>query len=328
MRSKPFAVAARAARLGLVLTLTACAASVPVPDRSSFPVPDRHTALFDVPPVPLQPRIGSVKRRGTYTVSRLTFSSVLHAPGVEPVEAFLYLPNEGKRFPLVLLLPITRGDYFSQGFAVYFAEQGYACVRFRSQGDIGRLYGSPASLPLFRDLLRARVIDARRVLDWALTRQEIDGGRIALVGMSHGALVGSLLTAVEPRIRAAALLLGGGNLAGIIRDSHQSSLERIRDSLIAEQGLTRRSFNESVAPTLEDVDPLTYAPLVSPRKVLMINARFDRVIPRSYVEALWRGFGRPDLVWLPAGHYTAGLFSSYARHKMLAHFTRIFEEGP
>jgi pimeloyl-ACP methyl ester carboxylesterase len=276
----------------------------------------------------LEPRIDSVKRRGTYTVRRLTFSSVLHAPGVDPVEAFLYLPNEGKRFPLVLLLPITRGDYFSRSFAVYFAEQGYACVRFRSQGDIGRLYGSPVSLALFRDLLRARVIDARRVLDWALTRQEIDGNRIALVGMSHGALVGSLLTAVEPRIRAAALLLGGGNLAGVIRDSDQSSLERIRDSVIAEEGLTRESFYESVAPTLEDVDPLTYAALVSPRKVLMINARFDRVIPRPYVESLWRAFGRPELVWLPSGHYTAGLFSPFARHKMLAHFTRTFGEGP
>jgi pimeloyl-ACP methyl ester carboxylesterase len=166
------------------------------------------------------------------------------------------------------------------------------------------------------------------VLDWALTRQEIDPQRIALAGLSHGALVGSLVAAVDPRIRATALLLGGGDLAAIIRDSDQHSLERIRDSVMAGQGLTRESFYDTVAPTLEDVDPLTYAPLVSPRRVLMINARFDRVIPRPYVEALWRAFGRPELVWLPSGHYTAALFSSYARHKMAAHFARIFEQGP
>lgn len=314
-------------RCALVFVLTACAGPAIVDDRLASPVPDRHTALFDVPLQPLEPRVGAVKRRGTYTVRRLTFSSVLHAPGVEPVEAFLYLPREGNRFPLVLLLPITRGDYFSKGFAVYFAEQGYACVRFRSQGDIGRLYGSPVGLPLFRDLLRARVIDTRRVLNWVLARPDIDGTRVALVGMSHGALVGSVVTAVEPRIRAAALLLGGGDLAAIIRDSHQRSLERIRDSLLADNGLTRDSFHDAVAPTLEDVDPLTYAPLVAPRAVLMINARLDRVIPRRNVEALWRAFGRPELVWLPTGHYTAGLFSAYARHKMLAHFTRRFEEG-
>lgn len=316
------------ARLGVGLLVAACAAPIPAPERPPVPVPDRHTALFDVPLEPLAPRIGSVKRRGTYTVRRLTFSSVLHAPGVEPVEAFLYLPNEGKRFPLVLLLPITSGDYFSRGFAVYFAEQGYACVRFRSQGDIGRLYGSPVSLALFRDLLRARVIDTRRILDWTLRRQEIDPDRIGLVGLSHGALVGSLVAAVEPRIRAAALLLGGGDLAAIIRDSDQHSLERLRDKVLAEQALTRESFHQWAAPTLEDVDPLTYAPLVSPREILMINARFDRVIPRSNVEALWRAFGRPELVWLPTGHYTAGLLTSYARHKISAHFTRVFETGP
>ncbi len=328
MPSSPIPAVVRAARLGLILLLAACAAPAPAPERSPSPVPDRHTALFDVPLEPLAPRIGSVKRRGTYTVRRLTFSSVLHAPGVEPVEAFLYLPNEGKRFPLVLLLPITSGDYFSKGFAVYFAEQGYACVRFRSQGDIGRLYGSPVSLALFRDLLRARVIDARRVLDWTLQRQEIDPDRIALVGLSHGALVGSLVAAVEPRIRATALLLGGGDLAAIIRDSHQHSLERLRDKVLADEGLTRQSFHSWAAPTLEDVDPLTYAPLVSPREILMINARFDRVIPRPNVESLWRAFGRPELVWLPTGHYTAGLLTSYARHKIAAHFARIFEQGP
>jgi cephalosporin-C deacetylase-like acetyl esterase len=201
-------------------------------------------------------------------------------------------------------------------------------VRFLSQGDVGRVYGNPVSLPLFRDLLRARVIDARRVLEWTLARQEIDAERVALVGFSHGALVGSLVAAVEPRVRASALVLAGGDLAAIIRDSHQSSLRRLRQSVMADQDLTPAEFYDAASATLEDVDPLTYAPLVSPRTVLMINARFDRVIPRSRTLALWNALGRPELVWLPAGHYTAGLFSSYARQKILAHFARVLEPGP
>jgi hypothetical protein len=56
----------------------------------------------------------------------------------------------------------------------------------------------------------------------------------------------------------------------------------------------------------------------------MINARFDRVIKRRYVEALWREYGQPELVWLPTGHYTAALFSPYARQKVLTHFRRVF----
>jgi dienelactone hydrolase len=307
--------------------LAACAGSMPMP-RPTAPVPDRQSALFAVPAEPLQPRIDRAKHRGTYSVQRLTFESVLHAPGLPPVEAFLYLPKEGRRFPLVLILPITRGDFFSTEFAVYFAERGLACVRFRSQGDVGRLYGDPASLPMFRDLLRARVIDTRRVLEWALRRSEIDDDRVALVGFSHGAIVGGLVTAVEPRIKAAALVLGGGDLAGIIRDSSERSLARIREGLMADHDLTTGGFYDAASAALEDVDPLTYAPLISPRTILMINARFDHVIRRPYTEALWRALGRPELAWLPSGHYTAGFFTSYARHKIFDHMMRVFQSRP
>jgi dienelactone hydrolase len=276
---------------------------------------------------PITPRLDPAKHRGTYSVQRLTFESVLSAPGLPPVEAFLYLPKEGRRFPLVLILPITRGDFFSTEFAVYFAERGFASVRFRSHGDVGRLYGDPASLQMFRDLLRARVIDTRRVLDWAILRSEIDDERVALVGFSHGAIVGSLVAAVDPRIRATALVLAGGDLAGIIRDSDAGSLTRLRKGVMADHGLTTAGFYDAASAALEDVDPLTYAPLVSPRTILMINARFDHVIRRPYVEALWRGLGRPELVWLPAGHYTAGLFTSYARHKIFDHLARVLDVG-
>jgi hypothetical protein len=304
--------------------LAACAGRPLFTDHPVPPVPSRHTALFAVPGDPLRPELGPTKRRGTYTVRSVTFASVLDAPGVGPVEAFYYLPNEGRRFPLALILPITRGDFFTKRFAVYLVERGYACLRFRSHGDLARLNGNPVSLPLFRDLLRARVIDTRRALEWVLNHQEIDGDRVGMVGFSHGAIVGGLLSAVEPRVKAAVLVLGGGDLAGIIGSSREPSLRRIREQIMADEGLTPQEFYDAASATLEDVDPLTYAPLVTPGRLVMINARFDRVIRRPYTETLWRAYGRPELIWLPTGHYTAALFSPYARHKVLTHFRRVF----
>ena len=308
----------------LALALVACAARPLVADHRSPAVPSRHTALFAEPDEPLRPTLGPVRRRGTYTVRALTFASVLDAPGLEPVEVLYYVPNQGRRFPLALILPISRGDFFTRRFAIYLAERGYACLQFRSYGDLGRLYGDPVSVPLFRDLLRARVIDARRALTWVLAHREIDGDRVGVVGFSHGALLGGLLTAVDARVKGSVLILGGGDLSGIISTSHERSLKRLREGVMADEALTIQEFYESAAATLEDVDPLTYAPLVAPWRVLMINARFDRVIRRPYVDALWRAYGRPELVWLPTGHYTAALFSPYARHKVLNHFRRVF----
>lgn len=308
----------------LFVGLTGCAGRPLFTDHPVPPVPSRHTALFATPTEPLRPHLGSPRHRGTYTVRRMTFQSVFHAPGLEPVEAFYYLPQQGRRFPLAIVLPITRGDFFSRQFAIYLVERGYACVRFRSQGDIGRLAGNPVSIPLFRDLLRARVIDTRRVLDWVLAQPEIDGERVGLVGFSHGAIVGGLVMAVEPRIKGGVLVLGGGDLSGIIGSSNQGSLRRLREGVMADEDLRPEEFYETAGAILEDVDPLTYAPLVASWKLLMINARFDRVIRRPYVEVLWRAYGRPELIWLPTGHYTAALFSPYARHKVLAHFRRVF----
>lgn len=310
------------AALGWVLV--ACAGRPLFTDHPLPPVPSRHTALFAVPKEPLQPRLGPVQRRGTYTMRRVTFPSVFHAPGIEPVEAFYYLPKQGRRFPLAIILPITRGDFFSRQFALYLVERGYACVRFRSHGDIGRVVGNPVSVPLFRDLLRARVIDTRRLLEWLLAQPAIDGGRVGLVGFSHGAIVGGLVVAVEPRIKGGVLVLGGGDLSGIISSSSESSLRRLREGVMADEDLSSEEFYETAAAILKDVDPLTYAPLVAPGRILMLNARFDRVIRRPYVEALWRAYGRPELIWLPTGHYTAALFSPYARHKVLTHFRQVF----
>lgn len=317
-------VSAGAVAVVLALGLVACAGRPLVADHRSPAVPSRHTALFAEPDEPLRPTLGPIKRRGTYTERQLTFASVLDAPGLNPVEAFYYVPNQGRRFPLAIILPISRGDFFTRRFAIYLAERGYACLRFRSYGDIGRLYGDPVSVPLFRDLLRARVIDTRRALTWVLAHREIDGDRVGVVGFSHGAILGSLVIAVDPRVKGAVLILGGGDLSGIISTTAEPSFKRVREGVMADEALTAQEFYDTAEAALEDVDPLTYAPLVAPWRVLMINARFDRVIRRPYVEALWRAYGRPELIWLPTGHYTAALFSPYARHKVVDHFRRVF----
>ena len=43
------------------------------------------------------------------------------------------------------------------------------------------------------------------------------------------------------------------------------------------------------------------------RKVLMLNASNDEVIPRCCTDRLWESFGRPPIVWYDCGHYTAVL---------------------
>jgi hypothetical protein len=54
------------------------------------------------------------------------------------------------------------------------------------------------------------------------------------------------------------------------------------------------------------VDPGKCGKLLKGRRVLMIAARNDEVIPPASATALWEAIDRePELVWIDAGHYTA-----------------------
>ena len=40
----------------------------------------------------------------------------------------------------------------------------------------------------------------------------------------------------------------------------------------------------------------------------MLNARQDEVIPPACTESLWRAFGKPEIVWWDAGHFSAARY--------------------
>ena len=53
------------------------------------------------------------------------------------------------------------------------------------------------------------------------------------------------------------------------------------------------------------VDPVTYADFAHGRKILMLNASHDEIIPRKCTDELWQGFGKPKIVWYDSGHISA-----------------------
>ena len=60
-----------------------------------------------------------------------------------------------------------------------------------------------------RDLSVARVKDFGRVVDYLVTRPDIDADRLGYYGVSMGAFVGTIINAIEPRLKAN-VFLGGG----------------------------------------------------------------------------------------------------------------------
>src|SRR2546430_5008707 len=55
-------------------------------------------------------------------------------------------------------------------------------------------------------------------------------------------------------------------------------------------------------------NPTSYAGRSQANRLLMLNARYDLLLPRKFTEELWHTHGQPPIRRLPAGHTTAFLF--------------------
>ncbi len=116
--------------------------------------------------------------------------------------------------------------------------------------------------------------DARRALDYLETRPDIDASRLAYYGLSWGGQIGPIIMALDPRIKAGVLLMGGLGLGG----------------------------GES-AP---EVDSFNFAPRVRV-PVLMLNGDQDFIFPlQTSQQPLFQALGTPSAdkkhVLYPGGH--------------------------
>lgn len=172
------------------------------------------------------------------------------------------------------------------------------------------------------------VIDLRQVIDWAESRAELNPEKIAAVGVSFGGFISAIAMGTDKRIKAAVLIVSGGNSTKIgwerkasnyqeayaTRDAHRKTLKLYADYLAEaeEKGL------EKVEPPRKSfwVDPMTFAHHLRQRPVLMLNARWDRAIPREATLDFWKQAGHPPISWLPATHPTIWLWYPLIRRKI------------
>ncbi|MEQ8785783.1 MAG: alpha/beta hydrolase family protein [Pirellulaceae bacterium] len=270
-----------------------------------------------------QRNFGEVSPR--FDMSLVTFPSPVETPHEvnNTVHCEYYRPKgEGKR-PAVIVLHILGGDFLlsravcgtlvERGVGALFVKLPYYGPR-RDPASKRRMI-SPDPGETVEGMTQA-VLDIRRATAWLGSREEVDPRRLGICGISLGGITSGLAATAEPRLQNICMVLAGGDVGRIAWESPK--MEKIRQSWI-ENGGTREEF----LATLSKVDPVTYAANVRGRRMLMLNADRDEVIPRACTESLWRSFGEPEIVWYEGGHY------SIARHMlpMLDRASRFFAES-
>jgi dienelactone hydrolase len=249
------------------------------------------------------------------------FPSPVASPHPEnnTVHCEYFRPKGRAGIPAVIVLDILDGrQIVSRGEALWLAQHDVAAlVVYMAYYGPRRPAGSRIRMmsPDIEHSVAAitqTVLDVRRAAAWLAARPEVDPDRLGLVGTSLGSLVGGVAAAAEPRLRTACLLLGGGGLVDAFYDHPKAaSVRRVNELLGGSKAALKR--------LIDPVDPLTYADRLGNKKLLLIAASRDDVVPPAAMTRLWEATGRPKIVWYDATHVGAALYVFPAMATVVEH---------
>lgn len=278
-------------------------------------------AYYSYPKRPIEARVRVKKQKKRYDILRIEFPSAINVFGDEDIKVDYYVCKRPGRHPTMLMLPISGGvDFSVTSFAGCFAPRGIHCALVHNR-DVE--IENTKSAEEVEAYFRQTVLDNRQVLDYLVTRPEVDPNRLGCLGLSLGGIKASLVAAVDDRIRCAVLGLAGGSMADIVVHSTEGGLKDYIEEMEA-TGISGETIYMELREKIR-TDPLRLGPYLDARTTLMFIAGFDRVVPTWTGNQLRQAIGNPKTIYLLAGHYTSFLYLPYAQWVSLQFVKRKFE---
>ncbi len=283
------------------------------------PLPPELAAYYDYPVHAPAATQELVTDRGAFREYLVRFP--LSVSGFEPaeptVEVEWFESTAPGRRPAIVFNAILGGDYpLERGICRYLARRGFHVALIHRK----TLKISPdhevAHLEL---LLRQGVIRIRQVVDWMASHERVDPRRMGSFGVSMGGIASVMAAAVEPRLRVHVVALAGGSIPDILITSTDRLITKPRTTYLARNQMDLATMERLLREHVQ-TDPIRLAPYVDPRNLLMFIALADRTIGRANSLRLWRALGRPEIVFLPFGHYTAYCSLPYLKYASLRFF--------
>lgn len=243
-----------------------------------------------------------------YTRLRVEFNGIRK----DRVPAFLYVPKDPQKTHPAVLLQYGSGGNKKTNYIVALGEQfvkrGFVVLTIDVPLHGERKTNSASAITEVLADNSGRfpwyLGDYSRAMDYLVARPEVDKDRVGYAGISWGAITGLVFVAHEPRVKAMASIVGGGNWLGAI---HAPLPEETRAQ-------DRR------------IDPIYHVGLIAPRPLLLMNVTQDQLVPRFYSESLHAAAGDPPTTvkrWIETDHF----FSDVNRYEVLDHVVGFMETG-
>ncbi len=169
----------------------------------------------------------------------------------------------------------------AQGYATFSIDTQYHGARARPERS-GEIHMPDSDT--MRDAWIQSVVDLRRAVDYLQSRPDVDKTKIGYMGFSQGAMLGGVTAGVEARISAFCFAVPGAGLLEIVKHIDEYPL------LLAHWPVKKTPETLQKIQSVALVsDPLYFVGRIGARKMLIIVAKKDEIIPpsasRAFVEA-------------------------------------------
>ncbi len=204
------------------------------------------------------------------------------------VHARYYWPESDQPVPVLLMLHHLQDEQtFELFLADFLAARGTAVMMMylphygprRAPG-----FDLPDAFEILEPMAAQAALDIHACRDWLHNRPEIDGEHVGMLGISLGAIVGTVAAGMDPGFDSHALVLAGGNLARVVFNGSRET--RGIAASLQQRGLDEAAVRGLIAPA----EPLSWAHRIT-GPVCMFNVSEDEIIPRDCTEALEGAIG-------------------------------------
>lgn len=247
--------------------------------------------------IPLQDSIKIILDTTEYKLYDVTFRSIHN----KRVSALLTVPkNASEPLPVIILLH-GKGDNKTVDYIEFgndhFYKNGFAVLRLdisnhgdRTENDFDFDFTGKHKY-WTRNIITQTVFDLRRAVDFIELRSELDQDNIGFFGVSLGGITGAVFCGVDKRVKVPILVLAGG----------QMNLMFGKNALASD-----------TKDYLSIIEPMNFIEHISPRPLLMLNAKNDEIVLPMMSKLLYNKANNPkDIIWYPEKHHTIPLEEVY-----------------
>ena len=221
-----------------------------------------------------------VEENTAYTLSEID----LHANDGAVISALFRVPTTEDQLCGAVILPgATVSKEGEQHLAGELAELGYASIALDQRNlcviDFEKDYQLFASGDVPVEYLM--LSDALHAVDFLITQPGVDARKIIIIGESNGGRIAIIAASMHPEIR---MVIG-------ISTSGYNTKEEIP-----------KNAPDNMRKFYYSIDPDTYLPLLPPKKLVLMHANNDPIIPLELAERTYQKADEPKALHVVSGN--------------------------